>query len=399
VELLALTARLVLAGVFLLAGATKLIDPLGFRKTLSDFGIAPVLARPAVVLVPLLEVAVAVALIPVSLAWSGAWGALGLLSIFCLAAALAVLRERRPKCHCFGQLHSTPIGRSTWIRNAALAMCAVWLISRGPLHPGLNLWTWFASTHGPWRRVAIVFICFAAFGFIRILERARPVSEALALQSAADANDDDDDELPQARPAPVRRSRRRPPPPVPQAESSFIGPGASLAIGMPAPEFELPAVNGEKRSLRALRDAGRDVLLVFTSPHCKACMMLASNMLRWMHEMAGFPSVVFISTGSREDNLARLHGFEPGQVLLQRYLEVSHAYDCTSTPSAILVGADGAIRSSLVVGSPAIEQLLTSRSGGENSETVSPVGSAPQEPVTQLPLPVSGNDGDNEMQA
>ena len=35
-------------------------------------------------------------------------------------------------------------------------------------------------------------------------------------------------------------------------------------------------------------------------------------------------------------------------------------YDCISTPSAVLIGADGLIRSELATGGPAIKQLMTS---------------------------------------
>ena len=378
-EFAVLADRLVLAGVFLLAGATKFIDPSGFRKTLSDFGIAPVLARPAMVLLPLLELAVAAALIPVGFVWYGAWGALALLSVFCLAAAVAMLRGRRPKCHCFGQLHSTPLGWSTWIRNAALAACAALLIARGPLHPGPDLWAWFVSLHGSSRKAAIIVLCIAAFGFIHVLDRARPAGAAVALQSAADSNDsdDDEDEAPQARPAPARRVRRRPPLRRPRPESPGGGDAvvAGLARGAAAPEFELPGMNGEKRSLSSLREGGRDVLLVFTSPYCEACMLLAANLPGWMRGMSGLPRIVFISTGSAEANLAKMRGFEPGAVLLQRHLEVSEAYGCTTTPTAILVGADGMIRSDQAMGAPGHSATACIPRGGGTFGTGGATGS------------------------
>jgi len=71
-----LTLRLLLAGVFLLAGATKFIDPCGTRRALRDFGLPRIIATPMVLLLPMLELAVAVALVPASLAWYSAWSAL-----------------------------------------------------------------------------------------------------------------------------------------------------------------------------------------------------------------------------------------------------------------------------------------------------------------------------------
>jgi hypothetical protein len=45
-EFTLLASRLLLAALFLLAGASKLIDPAGSRKALRDFGLPAALARP-----------------------------------------------------------------------------------------------------------------------------------------------------------------------------------------------------------------------------------------------------------------------------------------------------------------------------------------------------------------
>jgi len=76
--------------------------------------------------------------------------------------------------------------------------------------------------------------------------------------------------------------------------------------------------------------------------------------------MEGLPKIVLISRGSVQDNLAKVKGFEPSRVLLQRDSEVAEAYDCNTTPAAVLVGEDGLIRSELAVGGVAIKQLLSS---------------------------------------
>jgi hypothetical protein len=57
------------------------------------------------------------ALLPVATAWWGAVAALALLALFLAAIAFSFARGRRPDCHCFGQLHSAPIGSRTVIRN------------------------------------------------------------------------------------------------------------------------------------------------------------------------------------------------------------------------------------------------------------------------------------------
>ena len=358
-----LAARLVLAAVFLLAGSTKLIDPFGTRKALRDFGVPGVLARPLVLLLPLLELIVAAALIPASLVWYGAWGALTLLALFLLVVGVAMARGRKPDCHCFGQLHSAPVGRPTLIRNAVLAACAGWLVSRGPMQKEPDLWGWFASLGPEQSKFAIVAACAAAFVFFGLLVRSRP--ESVSIQSQLPVEEDDNEDHDENQPAPKPKSTPAPADIPAPARRTVMGVG--LPIGTPAPEFELPAITGERRSLRSLLAQGRDVLLVFSSPFCKPCESLASSLVRWMREMEGLPRVVLVSRGTVQENRAKLKEFEASRVLLQKNFEVAEEYDCESTPTAVLVGADGLIRSPLAVGGVAIRQLLSSSAKRERS--------------------------------
>src|SRR5262245_23041353 len=113
--------RLLLSGVFVVAGLSKLADPAGSRQSLSDFGLPGALVKFAVVMLPLAEIAVAMSLLPAGLAWYGAVGAVVLLTAFILGIAGALIKGRKPECHCFGQLHSKPIGWDLMARNVALA--------------------------------------------------------------------------------------------------------------------------------------------------------------------------------------------------------------------------------------------------------------------------------------
>jgi peroxiredoxin/uncharacterized membrane protein YphA (DoxX/SURF4 family) len=367
-EFTLLASRLLLAAVFLLAGAAKLVDPLGSRKALRDFGLPSILARPMVLLLPCLELAVALALIPARLAWYGAQGALALLIVFLIAVAVAMLRGRKPDCHCFGQLHSAPVGRSVLIRNIVLAACAGWLVLRGPQQSGPDLWRWFSTLDVLERKVAIVIACVVGFLFLRLLYTARPRPKTEPLESQL-FPDFDDDESQEERPP--RAPKRRTAPPLP--ESPDPAPKGAMGIGLPigthAPEFELPAITGEKLSLQSLRSEGKDILLLFTSPFCDPCRALAPNLVRWMRELNGLPNIVLLSRGTAQDNLAKLKEFGTSRVLLQPDFTVAEAYDVNSTPSAILVGADGLIRSELAVGGVAIKQLLSSGAKRENPES------------------------------
>ncbi len=353
--MIVLAVRLLLSFVFLLAGATKIVDPVGLRKAWRGFGLPAAFTGLALVLLPVVELAVGAALVPSGLAWYGASAALVLLTLFLLVVGVAMLRGRRPDCRCFGQVYSTPVGWTTLIRDCVLAAGAGWLVRRGPMHPGPDLWAWFATLNSQERKMSLLAACFGAFLFFRLVERARPS------KAPVEAPELDEEVPPEAHTEPKRQSSaRRPAPPEPSAPAKPGPMGIGLPIGTAAPDFELPAVTGQKHSLRSLREGGRDVLLVFSSPFCEPCNALTPKLAQWAGESCGVLQVVLVSRGRVEDNVPKLKGFEPSRVLLQRDAEVSEAYDCNVTPTGVLVGADGLIRSELAVGAAAIQQLIAS---------------------------------------
>src|SRR5918995_3203752 len=140
-----LIARLVLAGVFALAGVAKLSDLEGSRKAIIEFSLPAVLASPRALLLPLAELGVAAALIPASSAWWGALGALGLLLLFVAGISLNLARGRKPDCHCFGQLYSAPAGWSTLARNGLLAAVAGFLVWQGRHGAGPSAVHWLRA--------------------------------------------------------------------------------------------------------------------------------------------------------------------------------------------------------------------------------------------------------------
>jgi uncharacterized membrane protein YphA (DoxX/SURF4 family) len=110
VDAILLGARLVLAAVLSGAGIAKLADRDGAREALTSFGVPTRWARPGAVALPVVELAVAVALLPRGSAWWAALGALGLLVLFSAAIGRALARGERPDCRCFGQLRPRPVG-------------------------------------------------------------------------------------------------------------------------------------------------------------------------------------------------------------------------------------------------------------------------------------------------
>ena len=147
-EVALLVARLLLAGVFFMAGAAKLVDRAGSRQAIVEFGLPARLAAPLSILLPLAELAVAVALIPSSTAWWGALGALALLLLFLAGIGINLARGRQPECHCFGQLHSAPADWKTLFRNGALAGVSGFVLWEGRegVGPSAISWLWALST-------------------------------------------------------------------------------------------------------------------------------------------------------------------------------------------------------------------------------------------------------------
>jgi uncharacterized membrane protein YphA (DoxX/SURF4 family) len=125
-------ARLVLALAFLVAGWAKLMDRPAAQKAVADFGIPESLARPIGVLLPVAELAIAVALVVSRWSVAGAAGAVFLLSFFVVAISANLARGQRPDCNCFGQIRSAPIGPHTLVRNGLLLAGAALVLIEGP---------------------------------------------------------------------------------------------------------------------------------------------------------------------------------------------------------------------------------------------------------------------------
>src|SRR5205823_3383156 len=102
------------------------------------------LADPFGLLLPLAELAVAMALLLPATAWWGALGAFALLLLFVGGIGYNLARGRTPDCHCFGQLHSAPAGWPTLIRNLVLAVVAAVVVIFGWSTPELSVVDWLA---------------------------------------------------------------------------------------------------------------------------------------------------------------------------------------------------------------------------------------------------------------
>jgi peroxiredoxin/uncharacterized membrane protein YphA (DoxX/SURF4 family) len=344
-DVLLLITRVLLAGVFSVAGVAKLADRAGSRQALRDFGVPAALATPLGVLLPLTELAVALALVPATTAWAGAVGALALLLLFLVAISVTLAQGRTPDCHCFGQLSSTPVGWPTFVRNGVLAALAGVVVWHGPHEVGPSAIGWLRALT-PAQCVAlgggmIVLGLLAAQGWV-LLHLMRQHGRLLLRLDALEA-----------------RLRAGGLAPLPAAPAAMPG----LPIGAPAPGFRLTGLAGETRTLEALRAPGQPVLLLFTDPQCGACTALLPEVGRWQREHAAQLTVALVSRGTVAANRAKVAAHGVTHVLLQTDQEVAKAYQATGTPTAVLVRPDGTIGSPLAPGTGAIAALVAQAVG------------------------------------
>jgi peroxiredoxin len=325
-------ARVILATIFLVAGLAKLADRPGSRRSLSDFGIPPWLAGPGSLLLPWAELAVAFSLIPSSSAAYGALGAALLLVLFVAGIGLNLSKGRRPDCHCFGQLHSTPIGSGTIVRNVGLALLAIVILVAGGMGPAPSVLFW-AGRLSPLQHAAFYggLAVVALLGFISLLLLRIVRQNGELLERVT-------------KPVPVT------------AASGDLQSAADVAANV-APNFLLPALDGPAVSLDALRGAGLPILIFFSDPNCTACQTLLPEIAEFEQKFSHAVTVVLVTRGSADANREKIQG-RVSRVLLQRDREVMALYGAAGTPSAILINADGTLNGAIAQGDAEIRQRL-----------------------------------------
>lgn len=332
-----LFARLVLAVVFFLAGAAKLADRAGSRATLVSFGLPRSLAPLFGIALPMLELGVAIALLPAASAPWGALGALFLLGAFSAAIVTLLIRGREADCRCFGQLHSSRVKWSTLARNLALALIAAFVLAggRGGVSPSYLTW---AGSLGTMEWIALFALVFALglftagawFGIHLMRQHGRILLRLDALEAAL-------------------------------AERGILSAPEGLPVGTPAPAFDAPTLHGGSTSLEELLAPGLPVMLVFTSPACPACTAVHPDIARWQLRHGATLTVALISQGTLEENRVRFAGTGIRHVLVQRAREIADAFDASVTPSAVLVSRDGTIASAVAQGVVAVRGLIGSK--------------------------------------
>lgn len=306
---IALVARLLLTAVFSVAGVAKAADLPGTRRALGEFGLPEGATAPAAPLLPLAELATAVALLWQPSARWGAVAAVGLLALFIGAIAAAMARGATPSCQCFGKLASGPADRRALIRDLALVVPAGFVVVYGP-GEGVGQWV---SAHPAAELAAIVIgVCAAVLAVVvaRLWPQNRRLRREVTLRREVDG---------------------------------LFGPG--LPTGARAPNFSLPATDGATVRLIDLLNRGRPVALVFIGGASASHAGLLADLGRWQSALSERLTIALISGGSVRENraMAESHGLQ--DVLVPDGREMVRLYRAKAVPSVVIVGADGRIAS------------------------------------------------------
>jgi uncharacterized membrane protein YphA (DoxX/SURF4 family) len=323
---LLLAARLLLAAVFALSGAAKLLDRAGARRAAHEFGVPERLAQPVATVLPLVELAAAAAFFAPTTARGGALVAVALLALFSVAIARTLSQDRRPDCHCFGQLHSASAGRAALVRNLLLAGVAGFILAAGWSDPGASAANWLvrlAPAALAAIALAVAVIAEAWFSWQLLRQQGRLLLRIERLEAD------------------------RPAPSTP-----------ALAPGRSAPDFSLATAGGGRRSLAGLRDAGQPLLLLFSDSSCGPCRALLPEIAHWQVEHARALRLVVLS---RTNGAASGEPIEqPGslEVLEDEDGTVRELYGVHGVPAAVLVGLDGRVAAPAALGADAIRGLL-----------------------------------------
>ena len=225
---------------------------------------------------------------------------------FAAAIFATIGRGATPDCHCFGRLHSEPVGLGTLRRVLLLALVAALCVSVGHETADLSATAWIDGL-GTTGRVAVGLGAVVAILVLLVIAMTRLVLALARRQGELLARVD-------------ALERQQPP----MSRLSVIG------------------VDREPQSLNVPRTDGLPTLLVFSDPGCGPCNALKPRLAQWQRELGDRLAIAEITRGSASDS--------PHEDLFSRY-------GIVGTPSAVLVRADGS-PSPVGEGAPEIEQLI-----------------------------------------
>lgn len=342
-EVLLLILRLSLAGVFGLAGVTKLLDLKGAEKTFKEFGVPASIAGPSSIALSVFEITIACMFLFTRTSWLASLCALFLLTLFIGQMIYQMANGKSPDCHCFGQIHSEPVGKASIVRNIVFAVPAALLVFQGSGSQGTSL------ADPSLDLVQLVFgiagvglLISALFRLKSISEQQRQIVRRLEIIELVSQDGGS----------------------VTRDEAGL--PNDGLPIGAMFPEFELPNLDGQTVSLSKITAEKKPTLFLFVSPSCNPCKALLPEIEHWQAELHDSVKIVLLTTGSEEENLEKFGSHGPKSILIQKEREVADSVKAQWTPTAILMDVNSRIASHVAAGDGAIRELVDNIRKGPN---------------------------------
>ncbi len=330
-----LIIRLVLFAILAVAGIGKLLDREGAEKAVKAFGIPEPFVKTFAILTPIAELIFASCFLFVGFSWPGAAGALLLMVTFIGGMLIQIVKGEAPDCHCFGQIHSEPVGPKSLIRNILIAILPIVLLLNGREFQGYPLGESDAAILS---NSILAFLVVAAFVTATYVWRLSKENSALKRQL-------DLLEMLETGASIIERDEAG-------------DPTDSLPIGAPFPDFSLPDTAGKRITFDHLMADPLPKLFLFVGPTCRPCKAMLDEFADWRREFEGRVRMVFVSRGSAAENIERFGAELADGMLLQKNMEFAGQLHIKWTPAALFVGSDGNIASHPAVGDMAIRDLV-----------------------------------------
>jgi len=138
--------------------------------------------------------------------------------------------------------------------------------------------------------------------------------------------------------------------------------GRGLKIGMAAPDFSLPDLDGRTVTKQDL--LGKKTLVTFWSPTCPHCTSFLDALREWESTQTnGGPRLMLISDGDADQH--KDLGLQ-APVLLDEGYRVAAKLGMSGTPSAVLIDETGTIITETGIGAANIRALIGRHKNGSN---------------------------------
>jgi uncharacterized membrane protein YphA (DoxX/SURF4 family) len=321
---LLISFHLLLAGVFMLAGFTKLRDLARTREDFTALGLPPRTVPVLSIGLPVLECTVGALMLFGSSAELGVALAIALLTIFTAVIGLNLWRGRRPACACFGALTHARIGVGTLLRNLGLMAVALLLLLAPQIHfANLNDLTPVAILTGAWIGLGILGLSGVGWVFQLWRQQGRLLVRLEQLEHDL---------------------RKAPPAPEPSLSTRPID-----LVGRPAPSLRLRDVYGRPVDWHGSRS--NPTVLLFLDEACQHCRPLLTRLRTQL------PTAHLIVAYAEPPQ--RAIDFAPGiTVVTADVPDAMNVLGVRGTPSAILIDANGSVAEPVAHGTAAVMQIL-----------------------------------------